>query len=127
MRGPVGGGLRRSPWNKPSGPVLVRSEAGFHVLSLPHREKVIVGELAENDCREFAAAVRAAPPAPGGDENDWRSECWLEEASHEPAALRDILERAKADRTSWCAASCRDPAPGPAPDGTALTADPGML
>jgi tetratricopeptide (TPR) repeat protein/predicted small secreted protein len=80
------------------GPVLVRSEAGYHVLSLPHREKVIVGELAENDCREFAAAVRAATPAPGGDENDWRSECRLkEEASHEPAALRDILKRAKAE------------------------------
>ncbi len=97
------------------GPVLVRSEAGYHVLSLPHREKVIVGELAENDCREFAAAVHAESSAPGGDENDWRSECWLkEEASHEPAALRDILKRAKAEPdelvrrvlSRFCAQAC---------------------
>jgi hypothetical protein len=41
------------------GPVLVRSETDYYVLSLPDRVKVIVGSLTEQDCRDFAAAVRA--------------------------------------------------------------------
>ena len=43
--------------------MLVRSENGYHVLSLPFRVKVIVGDLTDQDCRDFAAAVRAEPPA----------------------------------------------------------------
>lgn len=44
------------------GPVLVRSEPGYHVLSLPNRTQVILGDYSERDCREFAAAVRAEQP-----------------------------------------------------------------
>jgi tetratricopeptide (TPR) repeat protein len=80
------------------GPVLVRSEGGYHVLSLPHRVKVIVGELADKDCREFAAAIHAETPAPGGDENDWRADGWLkEDVIREPERMRGIFTRAKAD------------------------------
>ncbi len=56
------------------GPVLVRSETGYHVLSLPHRAKVIVGDVSADDCREFAAAVRAEVPSREAGENDWRAE-----------------------------------------------------
>jgi tetratricopeptide (TPR) repeat protein len=79
-------------------PVLVRSEGGYHVLSLPHRERVIVGALAEEDCREFAAAIRAETPIPGDDETEQRADGVLkEEALREPERMRDIFGRAKAD------------------------------
>ena len=43
------------------GPVLVRSEAGYHVLSLPGRVRLIVGDLIDQDCRDFASTVRGNP------------------------------------------------------------------
>jgi tetratricopeptide (TPR) repeat protein len=42
------------------GPVLVRSEADYHVLSLPARLRVIVGAFNERACQDFAAALRTA-------------------------------------------------------------------
>ena len=79
------------------GPVLVRSEAGYHVLSLPNRAKVIVGTLAEQDCRDFAAAVRAETLSPG-DDDQWRVDGWVkEEVLPGPAKLREVMDRAKAD------------------------------
>ncbi len=56
------------------GPVLVRSEAGYEVLSLPHRAKVILGDVSAKDCREFAAAVRAEVPSRTVGESDWQVE-----------------------------------------------------
>jgi len=53
------------------GPVLVRSENGYHILSLPERVRIVVGDLAEQDCRDFAAAVRAETPSPGGDNDEF--------------------------------------------------------
>jgi hypothetical protein len=47
------------------GPVLVRSETNYHVLTLPDRVKVGIGNLAEQDCLDFAAAIRAERPAAG--------------------------------------------------------------
>jgi hypothetical protein len=80
------------------GPVLVRSEAGYHVLSLPHRSKVIVGELADQDCRNFAAAVRAEAALPGDDDGERRVDgLSKEEVLREPEKLCAILDRAKAD------------------------------
>jgi tetratricopeptide (TPR) repeat protein len=80
------------------GPVLVRSEAGYHVLSLPHRSRVIVGNLADQDCRDFAAAVRAETPLPGDDDGERRADGLpKEEVLREPAKLCAILDRAKAD------------------------------
>jgi tetratricopeptide (TPR) repeat protein len=49
------------------GPVLVRSETDYYVLCLPDRIKVIVGSLTEQDCRDFAAAVRAEKTSFNGD------------------------------------------------------------
>lgn len=80
------------------GPVLVRSEAGYHVLSLPHRIRVIAGELSEQDCRDFAAAVHAETPVRGDDDGEQRADGLpKEEVLHEPAKLCAILDRAKAD------------------------------
>jgi hypothetical protein len=78
------------------GPVLVRSEAGYHVLSLPDRVKVIVGDLAQQDCRDFAAAVRAETLS--GSADAWQAVGTLKaEALREPAKLRELLDRANAD------------------------------
>jgi len=80
------------------GPVLVRSADGYHVLGLPHRWKLVVGDLTDEDCREFAAAVRAETPTPGDDENEWRMAGWLkEDANRSPEQTRAVLNRAKAD------------------------------
>jgi hypothetical protein len=75
------------------GPVLVRSETGYHVLSLPDRVKLVVGELEAQDCRDFAAAMQAETPASS---NELRV-AWLvkEEVARDPAQLRDILQRAE--------------------------------
>ncbi len=48
------------------GPVLVRSEAGYHVLSLPDRAGLVVGSLTEQNCDEFAEAMRRET-GPGND------------------------------------------------------------
>lgn len=78
------------------GPVLVRSEGGYHVLSLPNRLKVIMGDLAEQDCRDFAAAVRDETPTPGNDE--WKGQGFIkDEVLAEPAKLHDIANRARND------------------------------
>ena len=80
------------------GPVLVRSEDGYHVLNLPFRVKVIVGDLTEQDCRDFAAAVNAEKPSPGDDDEEWRADALVkEEALRDAAKLRAVLARAKAD------------------------------
>lgn len=78
------------------GPVLVRTESGYSVLSLPDRVKLIVGALTERDCGDFAAAVRAENPAQNADAH--RVE-WLvkKEALREPEKALDIIKQAKAD------------------------------
>jgi hypothetical protein len=49
------------------GPVLVRSEIGYHVLSLPDCVKIVAGDLTDKDCRDFASAVREVPIPPKSD------------------------------------------------------------
>ena len=78
------------------GPVLVRSERNYHVLTFPDRVKVISGELTERDCRDFASAVRAEKvPA----ENDDMRVDWFvkDEVLNEPSKVIDVFNRAKAD------------------------------
>jgi tetratricopeptide (TPR) repeat protein len=78
------------------GPVLVRSETNYHVLSLPDRVKIIAGELTDQDCRDFASAVRAEKVPP---ENDDLRVDWLakDELLNEPGYITDSLNRAKED------------------------------
>ena len=79
------------------GPVLVRSEAGYHVLSLPFRVKLIVGDLSEQDCRDFAAAVRAEAPAPGADDDEFRVAGLVKEELFREPANDEVINRAKSD------------------------------
>ena len=81
------------------GPVLIRSEAGYHVLSLPGRVRVIVGDLSEQDCRDFAAAARRDPPATNEAYSD--GEIKPELVADEAKAL-EIIQRAKGIRTTSC-------------------------
>jgi len=78
------------------GPVLVRSEIGYHVLSLPNRLKLVVGDLADQDCRDFAATVRGEPLPP--DNDDLRVDLLSrDEGAREAAGITDFFNRAKAD------------------------------
>ncbi len=80
------------------GPVLVRSEGAYHVLTLPHRTRVIVGELAEKDCREFASAVRAETPESGEAESARRVDGTVKDGvGQNSAALADTLDHAKVE------------------------------
>ena len=79
------------------GPVLVRSEAGYHVLSLPRFVQVLVGDLTEQDCRDFAAEARAETPSP----ND-RGKLHLigtvkDEVRGDATKMGEIVARAKGD------------------------------
>jgi hypothetical protein len=77
------------------GPVLVRSETDYHVLNLPDRVKVIAGQLTDQDCRDFASAVRAEKVPENG---EWRVD-WLikDEVFEKPASITDSFDRVKAD------------------------------
>jgi hypothetical protein len=79
-----------------AGPVLVRSETGYHVLSLPSRVRLVVGDLAEQDCHNFAATVRnETPPAAM---NEYRADGFVKDALvPEPAKLREIIARVQND------------------------------
>jgi tetratricopeptide (TPR) repeat protein len=77
------------------GSILVRSEAGYHVLSLPDRLAVIVGDLAEQDCQDFAAHIRAETPSVDRRE---RVDCLLkDDVLKEPANVSELINRLKAD------------------------------
>jgi len=80
------------------GPVLVRSEAGYHVLSLPSHGRLVVGDLTDQDCRDFAAAVRAGvrPQGTRGNPQVWDA-LVKDGASDDLPKLREVLSRAKAD------------------------------
>lgn len=78
------------------GPVLVRSEAGYHVLSLPTRMKLIIGALTDADCKDFMNAVRTEMPPPEIDGNAMRWDAFAK-SENDPATLRAILARAKED------------------------------
>ena len=79
-----------------AGPVLVRSEEGYTVLALPYRVKVIFGGYMAQDSRDFAAEVRAEPPAPGDEELRFTASIkgrFFPDLVH----FRDTIDRAKTD------------------------------
>ncbi len=75
--------------------VVVRSEAGYNVLSLPDRLCVIVGDFAERDCQDFGAHIRAETP----DANQRLRVDYLanDEVLKEPVKLSEIINRLKDD------------------------------
>jgi hypothetical protein len=78
------------------GPVLVRSEMNYHVLSLPDRIKVIAGKLTDQDCRDFASAIRAEKISPQNDDTrvDWFIK---DEVLDKPTHISNLFTQAKAD------------------------------
>ncbi len=81
-----------------AGPVLVRSENGYHILSLPRRMRIMVGDLTEQDCRDFAAGVHAEAPSPGSDNDEFLWEGQVkQDVLDDPARMRDVLNRIKND------------------------------
>ncbi|MEZ5386199.1 MAG: hypothetical protein R3F13_11855 [Prosthecobacter sp.] len=83
-----------SPKMRFVGPVLVRSEAGYHVLSLPSHMKLLVGPLTEQACRDYAAEVRERTRKP----DDQRlSTGYIAETIGSSKAVRLALDRAKND------------------------------
>jgi tetratricopeptide (TPR) repeat protein len=77
------------------GPVLVRSETDYYVLSLPDRVKLIVGSLTEQDCQDFAAAVRAEKTSSNdGTRVEWQVK---DEVLDKFARVSDSFDQAKTD------------------------------
>ncbi len=75
------------------GPVLVRSEAGYHVLGLPDRVRLVFKELTEQDCQHFAAAVHAEMP-----NQELRVDCLAgDELLEDSAKVREMINRLQAD------------------------------
>lgn len=78
------------------GQVLVRAETNYAVLSLPGRIKIIVGDLTEQDCRDFAAAVRDEKGSV--DSGEFRVDALVkDELADKSAIIAEALNRAKAD------------------------------
>ena len=79
------------------GPVLVRSEANYHVASLPERVGIIVGNITERDCDQFATAMRPQTPD-RGDDGRSRVHCLVKDGTlKDPGKLSDIVARLKDD------------------------------
>jgi hypothetical protein len=80
------------------GPVLVRSEAGYHVLSLPFHLELIVGNVTDQDCRDFVASVHAEPIIAGVGYDDFGITSVIkEEVLHDPTRMAAIFSRVESD------------------------------
>ncbi len=76
------------------GPVFVRSEKAYHVLSLPNRVHVVVGKLTGEDCRSFLAAARAQPWL----SNDGFATAIIkDDASQDPAHAQELIDAEASD------------------------------
>src|SRR2546426_543334 len=77
------------------GPVLVRSEVDYHVLSLPGRLLLLVGDFSDERCANFADRVHAE--APGADGRS-RVICLARsEVLDDRARVNEIIDRFKND------------------------------
>ena len=60
--------------------------------------RIVLGDLTEEDCREFAVGVHAETPSPGGDNEEFLvSAQTKQEVLDDPAKMRDIISRIKND------------------------------
>lgn len=85
--GPAPGNLRFV------GSVLVRSEPGYHVLSLPGHAKLQVGPLTDADCATFAAWAKAGPENPRDDSLRYQATV----TDMDVDKLAEVIGRAKQD------------------------------
>ena len=77
-----------------AGAVMVRSEIGYHVLSLPNRVRVIAGKLAEQDCLDFAAAARKEPALAA---NGFTTAFIKDEIVSDPVKLNELFQQVASD------------------------------
>jgi tetratricopeptide (TPR) repeat protein len=80
------------------GPVFVRSEPAYHVLSLPNHVRVVVGKLTEADSASFIAATSARPFS--SDEVFYTAnikEPVVLEMALRPARVRELVDAAASD------------------------------
>ncbi len=77
------------------GPVLVREEKGYSVLSLPGRIRLVVGQYNEQDCDEFASAIRGENELPPNEP----PVSWVvkDEARSNLPVMRETIGRIEAD------------------------------
>lgn len=75
------------------GPVLVRTEPGYHVLTLPDHAGLLIGELTDQDYDEFVAWVKAGPEDPLNDSQRYHATT----KNMDPDALLEVLARIKKD------------------------------
>ena len=85
------------------GPVLVRSETGYQVLSLPARDRLLLGdptgEVIEKSCQAFAARVRAERNDGGGSP---RVDCVAPgELFGDPKKVSQTIDRLKNDPSEF--------------------------
>jgi hypothetical protein len=76
------------------GPVFVRSEKAYHVLSLPDHAQVVAGKLTEEDCSNLVAAARARPLLSGHVSFTAKIK---EEVTQDPARVQELIDGLAAD------------------------------
>ena len=79
------------------GPVLVRSETGYHVLSLPRRVRLIVGDLTEQDCEAFLAKFQREARETGRQADAYVDFSVSEAKWKDKATLQENINRALND------------------------------
>jgi len=90
--------LPASPKLRFIGPVLVRSEEGYHVLNFPFQTAVIIGSLNDADIQEFIDWVRAEKSLPVDTEGNMRGYASIKDQERpDVARLNYVFTRAKAD------------------------------
>lgn len=102
------------------GPVLVRSERDYHVMSLPQRVRIVLGDMTEQDCRDFTtAALTETLSADDTDDTVTFDALIKDDVLNDPAKMRDIINRIKRDRYETLRTAAEDiwkePEPAPAP------------
>lgn len=79
------------------GAALVRSETDYHVVTVPDRMSLIVGNFSERDSQEFAVGMRSDTPGQG-DDSRTRLYCRVkDEVLKDPRKLNQVVDRFKND------------------------------
>ncbi|HLP76947.1 MAG TPA: hypothetical protein VK327_08515 [Candidatus Paceibacterota bacterium] len=79
------------------GPVMVRSENGYHVLSLPSAITLIVGDLDEGECWKQADELRGLKNISNLDSGIMHQMLVGRKIDRDKEKLREVIQRAKAD------------------------------
>jgi hypothetical protein len=83
-----------------SGPMLIRSEEGYHVISLPSQIKLMVGDVSNFDATAFIQQIRDDATTFKGSFPGCRIHITVESRDWIPEELDAILDRAKHDKST---------------------------